>query len=95
MRVAEDEIIRSNAEKIIARAVEFVGTIYRSDLDRLEMLAMKAVCKIAYSHTDAIVILAGVSEAMSANPEITKESALEMSVLNYAAEWIADRIFIK
>lgn len=95
VRVAEDEIIRSNAEKIIARAVEFVGTIYRSDLDRLEMLAMKAVCKIAYSHTDAIVILAGVSEAMSANPEITKESALEMSVLNYAAEWIADRIFIK
>lgn len=94
LRGNEDAVIRLNVNKIVDNANAFVETITRQDVENIDILAMRAVCLIVYNHTPAMTILTGVNEAMTSNADITKEDALNMSVLNYVAEWFAQQIDI-
>lgn len=94
LRNNEDTVVRNNVNRIIDNANAFVETISRKDVSDIDILAMRAVCLIVYNHTPALAIMSGVNEAMSTNAEVTKEDALNMSVLNYVSEWFADQIVI-
>lgn len=92
VRTSDDEVIRANVNKILDNAEEFVSHVYNPELKDIDILAMKAVCMTLFNHTDAISILRGVNEAMAANENISTEDALNLSVLNYVADWFADQI---
>lgn len=94
LRGNEDVVVRNNVNRIVDNANAFVETITRKDVDDIDILAMRAVCLIVYNHTPALQILSGVNEAMTSNADVTKEDALNMSVLNYVSEWFADQIVI-
>lgn len=94
VRTAEDDVVKANVTKILDNTNEFVSHVYNPELKDIDILAMKAVCKCIYNHTDSIEILRGVNEAMTNNPDISKEDALNLSVLNYVACWFADQIDI-
>lgn len=58
-----------------------------SDLDNLHDLCMKVVCRARFYKTDAEVILAGISQAMKENPQLTPREAASLSAINYVATW--------
>lgn len=92
VQTSTDEVVVNNRDNILNNLQGYIETIYAPALKDVDMLAMRVVTEVMFNHTDAGAILCGVNEAMSANPEISKEDALNLSVTNYVADWFASQI---
>lgn len=94
MRTTDDEVLKQNRERIMDNLEKFLGSFYSPALKNVDLLAMNVMCQVVFNHTDAGEILAGVNEAMTINPEISKEDALNLAVTNYVANWFASQVEI-
>jgi hypothetical protein len=94
VRTTDDATVTANRDAIINRSRSFLESTYAPALKEVDMLAMRFVCEVIFSHTDALKVLCGVNEAMIANPAISKEDALNLSVTAYVADWFASQIEI-
>lgn len=90
----EDAVVRANGSRVLTNAVAFVDRMGRADLKDADYLALRVVCDCIYNHTNGRELLAGVNEAMANNPDISKEDALNQSVMAYVANWFASQIEI-
>lgn len=94
VQTTDDEVILKNRDLILSGLNSFLETIFVPSLQDIHSLATKTVCQVLFNHTDAEKILNGVTEAMQANPDITKEDALDLSMRAYVAYWFAEQIEI-
>jgi hypothetical protein len=94
VRTTEDLVVIANRELIVENCRDYLEGVYAPALKEVDTLAMKVVCEVIFNHTDALQILMGVTEAMVANPDITKEDALNLSMTNYVASWFASQVEI-
>lgn len=94
LRTTEDQVVIDNRELILSNLQSYLEGVYAPALKNIDILAMKVVCEVIFNHTPALLILSGVNEAMTANPEISKEDALNLAVTNYVADWFASQVEI-
>lgn len=94
LQTTDDQVVIDNRSLILDQLDEYLEGIYKPSLKNVDILAMKVVCEVLFNHTDALAVLCGVNEAMSANPDISKEDALNLSVTDYVANWYASQIEI-
>lgn len=90
----EDVVLVENCQLILNQLSAYLETIYKPQLKDIPVLALKVVTDVLFNHTDACSILSGVTEAMSSNDQISREDALNLSVTDYVANWIASQICI-
>lgn len=94
LRSTDDQVVIDNRELIASQIDQWVSGIYKPALLDVHTLATNTICTVLYNHTEAHRILCGVTDAMQANPSISKEDALCMSVTDYVAAWFAAQIEI-
>lgn len=90
----QDQVIIDNRALILSQLDSWIESIYKPTLADVYTLATRTVCTVLFNHTDADKILCGVTDAMQANPDISKEDALNLSVTDYVASWFAAQIEI-
>lgn len=94
LMTTDDRVIVDNRSLIEEQLGDYLERIYKGHLADVDTLALKTVCEVLFNHSDALSVLCGVTEAMTANPDISKEDALNLSVTDYVAKWFASQIEI-
>lgn len=90
----DDQIVKNNQRNILNNCDLFCSKVFNSDIKDIDILAMRAICLVVFNHTNGLELLRGVNEAMAENPDIDKEDALNLAVLQYVACWFADQVEI-
>lgn len=90
-----DPVIAQNSRGIIARVIKMVETIFQPALENLHMVALTVICDAIFNHTDAKCILTSYQRAITDNPELSQQQAMDVAMVDYVADWFAEQVCVR
>lgn len=96
-KAEEDMVIATPGikENIIKYFLKELESITTKDLQDINEVCLRLVCRARFFYTDAEKILRGINEAVRVNPNIDIRQAALLSTIEYVADFISDQFELK
>lgn len=85
----QNEANYGNATQVYDRFQELLDNVREGELECLDSVCLRLVCKSRFPHTAAFDILDGINTAMKQNAELDAREAAAISMAKYIGRWVA------